>query len=58
MTMLSLMKLKEVFARCRDIPLTRVTNSVTQDQVPSWHCPATAKLVPEIEEVFGVPLRP
>ena len=54
MTESNLTKLKLVFASCLQIPVSRVTDSLTQDQVTSWDSLATAMLVPEIEEVFGV----
>ena len=54
MTQSNLMKLKEVFASCLQIPVSRVTDSLSQDQLTTWDSVATAMLVPEIEEVFGV----
>lgn len=56
MTESNLMKLKEVFASCLQIPISRVDDSLSQDQLTSWDSVATAMLVPEIEEVFGVSL--
>jgi acyl carrier protein len=54
MTESNLMKLKAVFASCLQIPVSRVTDSLHQDQVASWDSLAMAMLIPEIEEVFGV----
>jgi acyl carrier protein len=54
MTESNLTRLKEVFASCLEIPVSRITDSLSQDQVTSWDSLATAMLVPEIEEVFGV----
>lgn len=47
-------RLKEVFANCLEIPVDQVTDSLTQDQVPSWDSLATAMLIPELEHVFGI----
>jgi acyl carrier protein len=50
----NLEKLRNLFAECLQIPVGQVTQSLTQDQIPSWDSVATAILVPELEEVFGV----
>jgi len=54
MTTSNLAKLKGVFAECLEIPVGQVTASLSQDQVPSWDSLATAILIAELEEVFGV----
>jgi acyl carrier protein len=47
-------KLRHLCAECLQIPVGQVTYSLSQDQIPSWDSVATAILIPELEEVFGV----
>ena len=54
MTASNLAKLKQVFADCLQIPVDRVTPSLSQEQVSSWDSLTTAMLIPELEVVFGV----
>jgi acyl carrier protein len=50
----NLEKLRHLFADCLDLPVGQITQSLSQDQIPSWDSVATVTLIAEIEEVFGV----
>jgi acyl carrier protein len=50
----NLEKLRHLFADCLELPLAQVTQALSQDQLPSWDSVATANLIGELEEVFGV----
>jgi acyl carrier protein len=50
----NLERLRHLFADCLELPVGQVTESLSQDQLPSWDSVATATLIAEIEEVFGV----
>jgi acyl carrier protein len=50
----NLEKLRHLFADCLELPVGQITQSLSQDQLPSWDSVATAILIGELEEVFSV----
>jgi acyl carrier protein len=50
----NLEKLKHLFADCLELPVDQITQSLSQDQLPSWDSIASVTLIAEIEEVFSV----